>query len=61
MMQQLIEPGIHNLGDFIEKALTKYGEKPAFSCLGQTVSFSDIEEKSRLMPCWMVSWKWIIC
>ena len=43
-MQQLIEPGIHNLGDFIEKALTKYGEKPAFSCLGQTVSFSDIEE-----------------
>jgi len=53
MMQQLIETGIQNLGDFIEKALTKYGEKPAFSCLGQTVSFSDLEEQSRSLACWL--------
>lgn len=52
-MQQLIEPGIENLGDFIENALTKYSEKPAFSCLGQTLSFSDIEEKSRSLACWL--------
>ena len=52
-MQQLIEPGIENLGDFIENALTKYSEKPAFSCLGQTLSFGDIEEKSRSLACWL--------
>ncbi|NMP30220.1 AMP-binding protein [Thalassotalea sp. M1531] len=38
-----------NLADFIENTLEKYAEKPAFSCLGQTLSFAEIDAKSRAL------------
>jgi len=52
-MSELIESGINNLGDFIENTLKKYADNPAFSCLGQTHSFSEIDSKSRALACWL--------
>ena len=43
----------HSLADFIEATLAKFGEKPAFSCLGQTLSFAEIEQKSRALACFL--------
>ena len=52
-MSELIESGINNLGDFIEDSLAMYADKPAFSCQGQTLSYQDIEIKSRALACWL--------
>ena len=52
-MRQHIEQGINSLGDFIESRLRIYAEKPAYSCMGQTLTFSDIDSKSRALACWL--------
>ena len=38
-----------NLADFIEVSLTKYAKLPAYSCFGQTLTFSDIDKKSQAL------------
>lgn len=53
MNSQLIESHIHSLGDFIEQSLAQYADLPAYHCLGQTLSFIDIEQKSRALACWL--------
>jgi len=53
MTSALIEHDINCLGDYIEKAFQQYDNKPAFHCLGQTYSFSEIENKSRALACWL--------
>jgi len=53
MKEELIESGVNNLGDFIEKSLTKYADKDAFSCLGQTLTFSEIDSKSKALAAWL--------
>lgn len=35
-----------NVIDIIEEAFTKYPDKPAFTCIGQTYTFAQIDEKS---------------
>ncbi|NRA61856.1 MAG: AMP-binding protein, partial [Psychrobium sp.] len=52
-IQQLIDADINSLGDSIEYSLSKYGDNAAFSCLGQTLSYNDIEEKSRALACYL--------
>ena len=52
-MNELIASGINNLGDFIEDALSKYADNPAFSCLGQTLSFFELDSRSRALACWL--------
>jgi long-chain acyl-CoA synthetase len=47
-----IEKGINNLGDFIDNVFSKYSSQPAFSCLGQTLSFSELDDKSHALACW---------
>ena len=44
---------INSLADLIEQSLTKYADKPAFHCLGQTLSFAEIEQKSRALAIWL--------
>ncbi|WP_286263750.1 AMP-binding protein [Thalassotalea atypica] len=46
-------PSYLNIADFIEATLNKFGSNPAYSCLGQTLSFSEIEEKSRALACFL--------
>lgn len=52
-MIQLIENEVNSLGDFIELCLAKYAENPAFSCLGQTLTFADIDAKSKAFAAWL--------
>lgn len=44
---------IQNMADFLSETFNTYPDKPAFTCLGQTLSFADIEEKSRALACWL--------
>lgn len=50
---KLIENGINNLGDFVDQIFTKYSNQPAYHCLGQSLSFSDIDAKSHALACWL--------
>lgn len=45
----LIPANVRNLGDFIEESFRQYPDNDAFSCLGQTLTFNDIEIKSRAL------------
>lgn len=44
---------IANLADFIEASMEKHHDLPAYSCLGQTLTFADIEQKSRALASWL--------
>ncbi len=44
---------IHNLADFMVESFKTYAEKPAYTCLGQTLSFAEIDEKSQALACWL--------
>lgn len=39
--------------DVFEYAFTNYAEKPAFSCLGHTISFSQLDEQSARFATWL--------
>lgn len=43
----------HSLADFIEASCQQYAELPAYTCLGQTLTFADIEQKSRALAAWL--------
>ena len=47
MTQTISNLDFNNIADLIEHSLLKYADKPAFSCLGQTLSFAQIDEKSK--------------
>ncbi len=44
---------IRSLADLIEHHLQKHSEKPAFHCLGQTLSYADIDKKSASLAAWL--------
>jgi long-chain acyl-CoA synthetase len=44
---------ITTLGELIEQSCEKYADLPAYSCLGQTYTFSDIEQKSKALAAWL--------
>ena len=43
----------NSLVDIIEKSCRKYGEKPAYSCLGKQTSFMEIERDSRYFAAYL--------
>lgn len=53
MSHQLINPEFKSLADFIEYSLKKHADKPAFSCLGHTLSFAEIDAKSAALASWL--------
>jgi acyl-CoA synthetase (AMP-forming)/AMP-acid ligase II len=36
-----------SVADFLEDAMQKYADKPAFQCGPSKIAFSDLEQKSR--------------
>ena len=38
---------VHSLADYIEQVFDRFNDKPAYTALGQTLSYSDIERHSR--------------
>ncbi|MFT4929740.1 MAG: long-chain acyl-CoA synthetase [Phenylobacterium sp.] len=53
MTTSLIATNIHSLADFVEQALQQYADKPAYHCLGQTLTFGQIDQKSRALACYL--------
>ena len=53
MTQTQIDLKFNNIADLIESSLIKFADKPAFSCLGQTLTFAQIDQKSRALACWL--------
>ncbi|KKC98404.1 AMP-binding protein [Photobacterium halotolerans] len=43
----------NNLADFLEDGFARYTHHPAFHCLGQTLTYSDIEQRSRHLAQWL--------
>ena len=52
MFQSLLPENVHSLPDYLEHVFAKYGDAPAYTALGQTMSFSDIEQHSRSLANW---------
>jgi len=44
---------IHNLSDFLTASFNEFANKPAFTCLGQTLTFAEIDSKSRAFAAWL--------
>ncbi|WP_394171788.1 AMP-binding protein [Thalassotalea litorea] len=42
-----------SLADLIEDSLQQHADAPAFSCLGQTLTFADIDAKSKALAAWL--------
>lgn len=42
-----------SLANHIEHSLNQYAANPAYSCLGQTLTFADIDEKSKALAAWL--------
>ncbi len=43
----------NNLAQLLEDGFSRYSDKPAFHCLGQTLTYEDIEQKSRYLAQWL--------
>ncbi|WP_412970819.1 AMP-binding protein [Glaciecola sp. MF2-115] len=44
---------INSLADLIEEGLITHANKPAFHCLGQTLTFAQIDQKSQALAVWL--------
>ncbi|MCK7597651.1 AMP-binding protein [Microbulbifer sp. CAU 1566] len=42
-----------NLAEYIGQCLKRFHDKPAYHCLGQTLTFGEIDEKSRYLAQWL--------
>ena len=45
--------GFHSLRDLIEHAMSRYAERPAFTNMGTTLSFADLERDSAALGAWL--------
>jgi long-chain acyl-CoA synthetase len=48
------EDGFTSLVDGFNRACDKFADRPAYTCLGQTLSFQEIEQLSRQFGCYLV-------
>lgn len=56
MTEQLVIPShINSLADYIEETFKKYGTKPAYNALGQTLSFAEIDNLSAQFGAWLLA------
>lgn len=53
MSQLILDHEFTNIADLIEHSLIKYADAPAFSCLGQTLTFAELDAKSKALAIWL--------
>jgi long-chain acyl-CoA synthetase len=41
-----------SVGELFEKSCKKYADRPAFHCMGKTLSFAEVDKKSRDFAAW---------
>ena len=44
-----------SVGDLVERKLVEYRERPAFHCMGKTISFGELDAQSRAFGAWLQS------
>ncbi len=52
MFEDLLPNNVHSLPDYIEHVFNQFGDAPAYTALGQTMSFAEIEQQSRALANW---------
>jgi len=52
-MKNKLELLHNNIADFIEQSMQRYKDKAAYSCMGQTLTFAEIDSKSRALACYL--------
>ena len=45
--------GYSSLGDLFEQCVKKYASKPAFHCMGRTISYAELDEQTRAFAAWL--------
>ncbi|WP_323845977.1 AMP-binding protein [Microbulbifer magnicolonia] len=53
MSAQTLNPQFRNAAEFIEFHCSRFADQPAYHCLGQTLTFAELEEKSRNLAKWL--------
>lgn len=53
MSELTINQDFHHIADLIEDSFIKYAHNTAYSCLGQSLTFADIDEKSKAFAHWL--------
>lgn len=52
MNNNVLNEQFGNAAEFIEHHCNRFADRPAYHCLGQTLSFADLEQKSRSLAQW---------
>ena len=42
-----------SIGDLVERKVAEFRERPAFHCMGKTISFGELDELSRAFGAWL--------
>ena len=45
--------GYASLGDLFEQCVKKYAAKPAFHCMGRTISYAELDAMTRAFAAWL--------
>ncbi|MCY7295548.1 AMP-binding protein [Alteromonas sp. a30] len=45
--------GVNNLADLLEDSFQKFATLPAYTCLGTSLSYADIDKQSHSLACWL--------
>jgi long-chain acyl-CoA synthetase len=55
MPAEIARPTHNSIGELFEQSCAKYGDRPAFTCMGKSLSFSGLETESRKVGAWLQS------
>ncbi|WP_346838404.1 AMP-binding protein [Microbulbifer sp. SAOS-129_SWC] len=53
MREQKLNPQFRNTAEFIEHSCKRFADRPAYHCLGQALTFAEIEQQSRHLAQWL--------
>ena len=55
MPAEIAKPAANSIGELFVQSCAKYGERPAFTCMGKSLSFTGLEAESRKVGAWLQS------
>nr|WP_075291057.1 long-chain fatty acid--CoA ligase [Pararhizobium arenae] len=55
MPAEIARPTHNSIGELFEQSCAKYGDRPAFTCMGKSLSFTGLETESRKVGAWLQS------
>ena len=55
MPAEITKPAASSIGELFVQSCAKYGERPAFTCMGKSLSFTGLEAESRKVGAWLQS------